>query len=317
MALLLMKLFFFLLSLPLLYWPHGTDTAPQLKQAGIEQIAVAPETADAWRNAGFKVIVMGKGELAGRERLLTPQIQQRINVASPTRVPWVDANGWRLLRKPSGQYLYDLTANRAALAAAEAFVYNADAVLKIAASDLAELGKSLAFLRSLPSDEMPSMADLVLIDDGSTATGEVMNLLVRRNLFFRLESQPSPLYGLNVKIGTREYPLDEAADPSALAQKLRRQIGDAKRAIRIYGSEVVIARLQSDSTKVRLHLLNYGGRDIEGLRIRVRGKFAKGEANVFGLGRSALEDFIVADGATEFTIAKMGNYAMVELPTGK
>ena len=312
-----MKLFLLLLSLPLLYWPQGVETAPQLKQAGIEQLAAPPEQVDAWRAAGFKVIALSKIELAGRERLLTPQIQRRINVASPTRVPWVDANGWRLLRKPTGQYLYDLTANRAAMAAVEAFVYKADVVLKMEPTDLAELGQMLTFLRGLPTDEMPSVADLVLIDDGSTATGEVMNLLVRRNLFFRLEARPSPLYRLNVKIGTREYPLDEAADPSAFAQKLRRQIGDENRSIRIYGSEVVVARLQSDSTKTRLHLLNYGGREIAGLRVRLRGKFAKGEAQIFGVGRAALEDFVVADGATEFTIPKMSNYAMIELPTGK
>ena len=312
-----MKLFLLLLSLPLLYWPQGVETAPQLKQAGIEQIAVPPENADAWRNAGFKVIAMTKNELAGRERLLTPQIQRRLNVASPTRVPWVDANGWRLLRKPAGQYLYDLTANRAAMAVVETFVYNADVVVKIEPTDLPELGQMLAFLRTLPTDEMPPVADLVLIDDGSTTTGEVMNLLVRRNLFFRLESLPSSLYRLNVKIGTREYPLDEAADPSAFAQKLRRQIGDENRSIRIYGSEVVIARVLSDSTKTRVHLLNYSGREIEGLRVRLRGKFAKGEANVFGIGRAALADFIVVDGATEFTIPKMSNYAMIELPTGK
>lgn len=312
-----MKLLLFLFSLPLLYWPQSTETAPQLKQAGIEQIAVPPENVEAWRTAGFKVTAMSRDELAGRERLLVPGIQRRVNVASPTRVPWVDANGWRFLRKPAGQYFYDLTMGRATLATAEAFVYNADTVLKIEPADLPELGKVLAFLRPLPTDELPSIADMVLIDDGSTTTGEVMNLLVRRNLLFRLEKMPSPLYRLNIKIGTREYPLDEAADPSSFALKIRRQIGDDNRSIRIYGSEVVIARLLSDSTKTRLHLLNYGGRDIEGLRVRLRGKFAKGEANVFGIGRAALEDFVVADGATEFTLPKLSNYAMIELPTGK
>ena len=312
-----MKLFFFLLTFPLLYWPQGTETAPQLKQAGIEQIAVPPDNVEAWRKVGFKAIALPKNELEGRDRLLVPGIQRKINVASPTRVPWVDANGWRFLRRPGGQYLYDLTMGRAALAAAEAFVYNADAVLKIEPADLPALGQMLAFLRPLPADELPSSADLALIDDGSVTTGEVMNLLVRRNLPFRLETSPSSLYKLNVKIGTREYPLDEAADPSAFAQKIRRQIGDENRSIRVYGSEVVIARLLSDSSKVRLHLLNYSGRELEGLRVRLRGKFAKGEANVFGLGRTALEDFVVADGATEFTIKQMNQYAIIELPVGK
>ncbi|MBS1808137.1 MAG: hypothetical protein JST84_08100 [Acidobacteria bacterium] len=312
-----MKLFFYLISLPLLYWSQGVETAPQLKAAGIEQIAVAPENVEAWRNAGMKVVAMPKNELEGRERLLIPGVARRVNVASPTQAPWVDANGWRLLRKSGGQYLYDLPTGRAAIATAETFVYNADAVVKIDPADLAAFGKMLAFLRTLPADEMPTVADMALIEDGTTTTGEVMNLLTRRNLLFRLEAQPSTRYALNVKIGTREYPLDEAADPSSLARKIRRQIGDENRSLRIYGSEVVIARMFSDSTKTRLHLLNYGGRELEGLRIRVRGKFAKGEANVFGLGRTALEDFLVADGGVEFTIPKMSLFAMVELPVSK
>ena len=312
-----MNLLLLLLSLPLLYWQQGLETAPQLKQVGIEQIAVPPEKADEWRNAGFKVIAIPKHEVEGRERLLIPGIQRRANVASPTRVPWVDANGWKLLRTPAGQFLYDLAADRAALAAAESFVYNADVVLKIASADLAEFGKMLAFLRQLPTDELPANADMMVIDDGSVSTGEVINLFTRRNLLFRLATAPSSLYPLNIKLGTKEYPLDEAADPSAFAQKVRRQIGDENRSIRIYGSEVVIARLVSDSTRTRLHLLNYGGRQIEGLRVRLRGKFGSGVATAFGFGREPLEDFAVANGATEFTISKLGSYAMIELPAAK
>jgi hypothetical protein len=312
-----MKLLAIIFSLPLLYWSQGIETAPQLKQAGIEQIAAPPENVEAWREAGFKVTAMPGKEIDGRQRLMIPGVQRRVNVASPTRTPWVDNNGWRFRRDPSGQFLYDVPAGRAALAAAEAFVYNADVVLKIDPADLAETGKMLAFLRQLPSEELPPIADMTLIDDGSTTTGEVMNLLIRRNLFFRLVTQPSSLYPIHIKIGTREYPLDEAADPSAFAQKIRRQIGDDKRSIRIYGSEVVIARLSSDSEKTRLHLLNYGGREIEGLRVRLRGKFGKGFGLIAGVGRGELEDFLVADGTTEFTISRMMSYAFIELPNTK
>ena len=312
-----MKFLFVLLSLPLLYWPQGIETAPQIKQAGIEQFAVPPEKVDAWRDAGFKIIALPRNEWEGRQRLLTPGIQRKYNVASPTRAPWVDANGWRFLREPAGQYLYDLGAGRAALAAAESFVYNADVVVKIEPSDLEAFGQMLAFLRSLPADELPPIADMTLIDTGSVATGEVMNLLLRRNLLFQLEKFPSSLHRINVKLGTRDYPEADAADPSAFAQKIRRQIGDENRSLRIYGSEVVVGRLLSDSTKVRLHLLNYGGREIDGLRVRLRGKFANGTAMVAGLGRVSLEEFLVAGGATEFTIPKMASYAMIELTLSK
>ena len=312
-----MKFLFALLSLPLLYWSQGVETAPQLKQAGVEQFAVPPENVDAWRAAGFKVIAMPRNELEGRQRLLTPGIQRKYNVASPTRAPWVDANGWRFLRDPAGQYLYDLAAGRAALAAAESFVYNADVVVRIEPADLAEFGNMLAFLRPLPTDEMPPIADLTFIDTGTVTSGEVMNLLLRRNLLFQLEKFPSSLHRLNVKLGTRDYPEAEAADPSAFAQKIRRQIGDENRSLRIYGSEVVVARLLNDSTKIRLHLLNYGGREIDGLRVRLRGKFANGTALVAGIGRATLDDFTVANGATEFTIPKMASYALIELPIAK
>jgi hypothetical protein len=145
----------------------------------------------------------------------------------------------------------------------------------------------------------------------------MMNLLLRRNLLFQLEKFPSALHRINIKLGTREYPESIAADPGAFAQKIRQQLGDENRSLRIYGSEVVLARLLSDSTKLRLHLLNYGGREIEGLRVRLRGKFASGSAMVAGIGRASLADFLVEGKATEFTIPQMGSYALIELPIAK
>ena len=312
-----MQFLFVLFSLPLLYWSQGIETAPQIKQAGIEQFAVPPEKIEAWREAGFKVIAMPRNELEGRERLLPPGPQRKYNIASPTRAPWVDANGWRFLRQPTGQYLYDLPVGKAALAAAESFMYNADTVVKIEPADLEAFGQMLAFLRTLPTDELAPVADFTVIDTGTVASGEMMNLLLRRNLLFQLEKFPSALHRINIKLGTREYPEEAASDPSALAQKIRQQLGDENRSLRIYGSEVVIARLLRDSTKLRLHLLNYGGREIEGLRLRVRGKFAKGSALIAGTGRASLADFLVEDKTTEFTIPKMGSYALLELPVAK
>lgn len=312
-----MHFLLFLFSLPLLFWQQGVETAPQLKQAGIEQIAVLPEMADAWRKTELKIVVMSKNEVEGRERLLIPGIQRKVNVASPTSAPWVDANGWRFIRQPSGQFLSDVPKGRAALATFEAFVYNADVVVKIDPADVNEFGKALTFLRTLPTDELPPVADINVIDNGSAITGEVINLLTRRNLLFRLSSAPSNLFPINLKIGSREYSEDEAANPSAFAQKIRRQLGDDQRSLRIYGSEIVIARLLGNSDKTRLHLLNYSGRELDGLRIRLRGKLSGKEAIVAGFGREGLQDFMTADGATEFTVPKVGNYAMVELIAAK
>ncbi len=312
-----MKFLFLLFSLPVLFWQQGAETAPQLKQAGISQIVVTPEKYDEWRKTDLAITKITELEINGRTRLLVPGVQRRVNVASPTRAPWIDANGWRLVRKPAAQYFYDVPAGRAALAAAEAFAYGIDAVLKIDPNDLNELGKMLAFIKQLPTDELQSVADIGLIEDNSVATGEIMNLLTRRNLLFQLTDAPINAMRVNIKVGSKEYSLDEAADPSAFVQKVRAQLGDENRSLRIYGSETVIARVIGTSNKIRLHLLNYSGRNIAGLRVKLKGKFGNTNAMAYGYGSEQLEDFVFANGATEFTIPSMTNYAFIELPRVK
>src|SRR6266850_1340585 len=117
--------------------------------------------------------------------------------------------------------------------------------------------------------------------------------------------------------GITAYPREDAADPSAFAQKIRRQLTDEQRVLRVYGSEVVIGRLTGDATRIRLHLLNYGGREIEGLRIRVRGAYRAGEARVAGAGRFPLEDHVVAEGATEFSVPRITTYAVIDLEAAR
>ncbi|MDQ3686295.1 MAG: hypothetical protein M3430_11965 [Acidobacteriota bacterium] len=313
-----MNALLFLLALPLLYWQGGVESAPALREAGVERLCVLPGMAGAWRKAGFSVIPMSQAELASREKLLTPGIAARADVASPTRAPWVNANGWRFLRDGSrdgiDKYQYDLPAGKVALASAEAFAYGADVILKIDPADLKDFGRMLSFLRQLPTDALPTLADLAVVDDGSTLAGEVMNLLARRNLLFLATPTPLPQFRFNIKLGTEEYPKKEATDPSLFALKIRRRLTDEQRRLRIYGSEVVICRLTGDDSRVRLHLLNYGGREIAGLRIRLRGAYAKGNAFVAGAGRVELTDYILTDGATEFSLPKMETYAWIELP---
>ena len=312
-----MTLLLWLAALPCLYWTAAVDSAPRVKAAGIERLCVPPERVEDWRKAGFSAVALSEGDLAVRDTLLAPGIRTRAERASATRSPWVDANGWRFLRDPAGQYAYDLPAGRAALAAAEAFVYGADAVLKIDPADLESLGEMLAFVAQLPANDLPGVTDLAVVDDGSAPLGEVLNLLVRRNLLIRIVKVPSSDFGINVKLGTKEYPLKEAGEPSALALKIRRQLTDEQRALRVFGSEVVIGRLASDGSRARLHLLNYGGREIEGLRIHLRGSFPPGEARVAGQGRVGLEERAVVDGATEFTVPRLGAYGVVDLPAVK
>ena len=256
-------------------------------------------------------------DLEGRERLPAPGLLGGARVASPTRSPWIVANGWRFLRRAGGRYACDLPAGKAALAAAEAFAYGADALLRVDPADLEDLGRMLALFRLLPAVELPGIADLGIVDDGSPLAGEVMNLLSRRNLLFRAVPAPAPELAINVRLGAKEYPREDAADPSAFALKLRRQLTDERRALRIYGSEVVVGRLTGEGGRVRLHLLNYGGRELEGLRVRLRGVHREGEAFVAGRGRVALEDQAVAEEATEFSLPSIGAYAVVDLPPAR
>lgn len=265
----------------------------------------------------FDAQTMGAATLQSREKLLVPRLAGRANVASATSRPWLDANGWRFLRNPPGKFYYELPAGKAALAAAEAFVYNADALLKIDPAEAEEAARMLAFLHQLPQVTLPAVADLAVIDDGSPEMGEVLNLLVRRNLLFRLTKAPLPQFRLNLKLGAKEFPREAAADPSEFVLRLRRQLTDEARSLRLYGNEVVLGRLFSDGRRARLHLLNYSGREVNSLRVRVRGTYAKGKAVSDKFDKLTLDDFIKADGATEFSLAQIGVYTVVDLTAMK
>ena len=164
------------------------------------------------------MIPITEAELASRETLPSPGITPRAGLASPTRSPWIVANGWRFTRHPGTKYVYDAPPGKAALAAAEVVASGADAVLKIDPADLPDLGRMLAFLETLPPVDLPTVSDLASVDDGSAMTGEVMNLLARRNLLFQVVQTPNPRFPINIRIGTPAYPREDAADPSAFAE---------------------------------------------------------------------------------------------------
>jgi len=283
-----------LVALPCIIAGDGAAARTRLEAAGVTRIC-----ADA--------------DLASREKLPAPGTAPRPGLASPTRSPWIVANGWRFIRNPERKYAYDVPAGKAALAAAEAIAYGADAALKIEAADADSVATALKFAASLPAVDLPPVADVAVVDDGSAATGEVMNLLARRNLLFQVVQAPSPRFRINIAIGSPEYPREQASDPSAFALTIRRQIGDDERALRIFGSEVVIARLAAGGGRARLHLINYGGRQIEGLRVRLRGSYSGGEAHVPGAGTQMVQDLETTGGFTEFSVPQMTTYAVIDL----
>lgn len=308
-----MSLALLVAALPLLYWDQPTDTAAELRRAGIETLRVPAERVAEWRRAGFDAGVLTAEERSARVTLKAPGVAPRANWASATRRPWIDANGWRYLRQPEARYFESAPRGVAALAAAEAFANGADLVLAIDPGDLEPLGQALGFFRALPEASLPGVADIGVVDDASFATGELMNLLARRNLLFRPAPRATAELPFVVELGSSAYPMSEAGNPDALALKIRMQLTDERRSLRLFGSEVVLARLAGAAQRLRLHLVNYGGRTVEGLRVRLRGRWRPGEAYVLQHGKLAVEAPVVQDGATEFSIPVLGPYAVVDL----
>lgn len=263
--------------------------------------------------AVLPALATGSAGEPGATALTTPHVEYRMNEAAATRSPCIDANGWVILRKPHAHYFYNAPGAAAALAAAEAFAYSADAQVQTDPAGTQIFGRVLEFLRGIPGATLPAVADIGVMDDGSDEAGELMKLLARHNLLYRIVSAPDKTLNVSVRIGSKGYPKSEAEDPALLAQKIRGDLGDQNRSFRIYGSEVVIVRLMADGNRARVHLLNYSGRPVRGLRVRVAGEYR--HQNVFRYSKpsAGVLDPVVSDGATEFTIADLPLYAVVDL----
>jgi hypothetical protein len=171
----------------------------------------------------------------------------------------------------------------------------------------------LDFLRKIPNVDQAPVADASVIDDGSDAAGELMNLLARTNLLYKIEKGGNKPSGVTVRLGTKEYPAEDARNPSMLAHKVRSRVGDENRSLRIYGSEVVVTRLTTNDHQARIYLLNYSNRPVRGLRVRVKGTYAKGELRVFGVSDASPMDWANDGDATEFSIPELGVFAVIDL----
>src|SRR5260370_3104210 len=296
-------------ALPGVYWEQGRETAEVLKKAGVECVHVAPAKVDDWKRARFCATA---ADLSGFEKLTRPGVEFRNDVASATRAPWVISNGWRLLRAGAKPVYYDAGKGRAELCAAEAFAYGATALVRAASADLDRLGAMLGFLKRIDAASLPVQANIGFLDDGSPEAGEGMNLFIRRNLLFRIVAAPDTRLDLNVRLGSPEYPRAAASNPSEFASIVRRKLSDEKRLLRIYGSDVVIGRLTGDGSHARLHLLNYGGRLVEGLRGRLVGEYKGAKVSQPG-GDGEAAGLVAGGGATGFTITAAGTYAVSEL----
>ena len=302
-----------LAALPALFWDAAPDTAPALQDAGISRILVPPARLASWKRVPG--MAAEAADFEGAVKLLAPTVNYSMQEATATSAPWIVSNGWRFMRRPEGRFSYEVTGRQAALAAAEAYCYGANAMIRTDAAGLKPLAEMLNFLRTIAGEPLPPVADIGYIDDGSAASGEVMNLLVRDNLLFRLVASPDRRLKLNVKLGTREYPLADARNPGAVAHAVRFNLTDEKRSLRIYGSQVVVARLTASGEHARLHLLNYAGaaRKVDGIRVRVLGRYPKHQLSLADGAGVELLDYSVDPDATEFTLPELKIYAVVDL----
>ena len=300
-------------ALPGLYWEGAADTAPSLREAGITRIFVPAARAAAWK--GAEGIAADVADLRQAVKLVTPRVNYRPDQASATRTPWLDANGWRFLRQPQGRFYYDVTGSQSALAAAEAFAYGVNAMIKTDAAGLKPLAQMLAFLGSIESVDLPPVADFGFVDDGASLAGEVMNLMMRHNLLFRPVRAPDRSLKMTVRLGTKEYPLEQAKNPGAMAQIIRANLTDDRRSLRIYGTAVVVGRLTAADGRMRLHLINYDGanRNVSGMRVRVLGQYPNHRLAAADLPGKELLDYSAQPDATEFTLPELKTYAVIDL----
>jgi hypothetical protein len=292
--------------LPRLFVDAGPEAAPKLKEAGIQAIAVPASRSAAWN--GVAGITVEVADPARAVKLVAPSVDYRANQGSASRSPWLNSNGWRFIRQPQAVFVYDVKGPQAALAAAESFMFGANALIRSDDAGLKPLGDTLAYLRTIPPADLPALSDIAFQDDGSSASGEVLNLMVKSNLLFRVVRAPDRSAKLNVKLGTKEFPLEDAKNPGKMAQLIRSTLTDDRRSVRIYGTVTVVARVTGNADHLRIQLLNYAGaeRRVDGLRVRVLGKYTKHSDD-------KLLDFTVEPDATEFTLPELRTFTVIDL----
>jgi hypothetical protein len=137
--------------------------------------------------------------------------------AQVTLAPWVQSNGWRFMRGLRKARYATIPRTVAPLAAAEAFAFNVDAILNPDSADAVDLGKMIEFLKASAQPPMSPLANIGIVDDGSPAMGEALNMLTRRNLLYKVVKQPERGFDLTVQVGTKDFPKESLANPSDFA----------------------------------------------------------------------------------------------------
>jgi len=271
---------------------------------------------------------------AGFQEVPHPGVRFVPNVARATNVPWIDSNGSRFLRGVRKANYSKLPAGSAALAAAEAFTYGVDAIFNAEAADVDELGRMFRFLDEQQGPPLPNLSNIDVVDDGSPQIGEVLNLLTRRNLLYRVVKAPAGDGRMTVQLGTPDFPREAAKNPYEFAALVREKLGDDNRLVRLYGTNTVIAHFTGDTKRARLHLLSFGGRrrshqqqqpqptNPQAVRVRLVGRYQPTRFAAFGGDpKVELTDLRHVANTTEFWLPDFTTFAIVDLspltPTGE
>jgi hypothetical protein len=241
------------------------------------------------------------------------------NVARATNVPWIDSNGWRFARGLRKARYAKLPPGQSPLSAAEAFFFDVEAILNPDPKDTQDLGNMLRFLKAQQQAPMPPLVNIGVVDDGTPIMAEVMNLLTRRNLLYKVVPKPDPSLDLNVQLGTPDFPADAAANPYEFAARVRAKLGDDKRLVRIYGTSTVLARLTGSGGRARLSLLSFSRRRQESggtqaMRVRLVGRYRPTRFAAYGAVEGAeLGDLRHPGNTTEFWVPDFTTLAVVDL----
>lgn len=237
---------------------------------------------------------------AGSTKVPAPGVRYRMNMAMATSAPWVDSNIWRYRRDPKAAYSCDVREKSVQLAMAEAFAESVKVTLQTVPAQNADYDAMLAFLKRIPEGPTTPWADVAITEDGSSQAGEVLNLLSRRNLMFQLKG--------NIPVTSK------ITNPYEHVQEIREKLGDDNRLLRLFGSELTLAGLAREGNRIRLHLVNYGSRPVETLRIRIKGRHTEQntKAYVFKNDAPRLSEFVYEGSYTELTLDKMPLYAVFD-----
>jgi hypothetical protein len=278
-------------------------------------------------NAGQRLVERGVASSAPTDaaaqrfqEVPAPGIRFVPNQSQATAAPWIDSNGWRFQRGLRKAHYATLPEGSAALAAAEAFAFDVEAILNPSAADVDALGAMLSFLAAHAQPALPALANIGVVDDGSAQMGEILNLLTRRNLLYRVVSSNDRSLNLTVRLGSRDFPQALARNPHEFAARVRAKLGDDNRLIRLYGTSSVVAHLTGDGKRTRLHLLSYSGPDrvqgrgLQPVRVRLLGRYQPtGVAVDSGPADAQLADVDHPGNATEFSVPPFATLAIVDL----